>query len=99
MRPVDASLARSCAASTITSVSAYLAVLGIHVRYGCLGLEGDALVEDVLAGDFRIHWLDHDDITTKIWASRCDAAFRAGATARSCPCWSARLRMEATDSG
>jgi hypothetical protein len=51
------------------------------VRYGWLGPDGDALVDDVLAGDFRIHWLDHDDITTKIWASRCDAALRAGATA------------------
>lgn len=54
---------------------------GGRVRYGRLGPQGDALVDDVLAGDFRIHWLDHDDITTKIWASRCDAAFRAGAAA------------------
>jgi hypothetical protein len=52
-----------------------------RVRFGWLGPGGDTVVDDVAVGGFRVHWIDADDVTTKIWASRCDAALAAGEVA------------------
>ena len=52
-----------------------------RVRYGLLGPDGKAVLDDVAAGEFRVHYLDHDDVTTKVWAARFDAAQRDADTA------------------
>lgn len=47
---------------------------GGRVRHGALGPDGETIVDDLVAGDFLVHWTDPDDVVHTVWSERCRLA-------------------------